>query len=503
MANAALVNCSGAVNVLIERTDIQSLLRLGHFSKARSLLSGRNDPGSLIERARLAFFLDNDLSETERLATLARAADDATAGQRLLAKMFQYCVSACRGETLGSVLDAQELAGIGPALVSEVIYYAAYAAYFARDFQTAEVWLKSHVPESVDWRARFLVVQGLVAAARDNFADQAHYTSRALTLLESGAPDHVYLISNAARLLSILVRDVPQLGGATQLEHALSRLGDDDGFTGARFHVVRSLAWASALRGDYHQAMGLILGAISGATGDFERLYAYLDFASVSVFAHEQGSSSARAAFSIAKQIADKISWGEVVTDDVAALPLAAQVAAEFGSMNDARVYCELAASRQGRIVPRLALAHDSRFGAMIQESTALAYASLNRKRAIEAATQAFETYSRIGFAWRAARMAIFLLQMTHSNQWKLRAKAHLEPYPNGPFHRLLDRPSRLTRRQEDVLGLLRLGHDDDRIASELGISYKTVRIHVGRIFHWYGVKSRSALMARAIASGQ
>jgi DNA-binding NarL/FixJ family response regulator len=200
----------------------------------------------------------------------------------------------------------------------------------------------------------------------------------------------------------------------------------------------------------------------------------------------------------MAQKLLALIDWPSIVTDDLTALPLAAQVAAEFGVLEDAKHYCEMAAARRGSITSRLAMSHDSRYDALLLEATALAYADEDRKRSIEAAVDAYETYKRIGFAWRAARMAILLYQMTRVEGWKSKATRHLSGFPEGPFHRLLERPRALTKRQEDVLRLVRLGFDDYQIAKELDISYKTVRIHLGRLFKSYGVKSRSALMAKA-----
>jgi DNA-binding CsgD family transcriptional regulator len=477
------------------------LLRAGRFKEARAILEQRNDPGSLIERARLALFLDSDVDATQRFAARVRTADDATAGQRALAAAFVRCTKALRGEHAPAV-DAETLAEVEPPIIGEVIYYLAYAAYLARDLRSAEAWLRFHTPLSADWAARYLVISGMIAAGHERFVEQAELTARALDLLETQAPDHVYLIANAARHLAVLARDVPQVDASEGLERILDRLGDDDGFTGSRFHVVRLLGWSHALRGDYTGAMRFILRATFEADNDVERLYAHLDHASVAVFAHEQAGAAATAAFAIAKDLIATIPWHAIETDDLAALPIAAQVAVEFGASAEAISYCDVAEGGRGRISPRLPMAHDGRYDAMLSEAVSLAYASLDRRRALAAATSAYGYYERIGFAWRAARMAILLYQMTHRTEWKTRALSQLEAYPRSPFHRLLERPRALTKRQEDVLKLVRLGYDDERIARELGISYKTVRIHIGRIFQWYGVRSRSALMARVAAAG-
>lgn len=483
-------------------TSLDSALRDGRFERAKELLRGRSDPRALLECARLAFFLDDDFGECERLSQLVISSSDASNDQALLAKIFIACVRASRGETIGPTFTATELCAIGPHSLAEILYYAAYASYFAQDFHVSQSLLDLHIPESAEWQARYLVMRGLLLAADERFRDQARNTASALDLLLRKSPDHAYLIANAARLLAVLVRDVPCVDALESLERVYRMLGNDDGFTGSRFHVARSLGWARALRGEYTQAMGLVLRAISDASTPIQTLYAHLDHVSIAVFAHEQASASPRASFEIAREIVASIDWSAVVTDDLAALPLAAQAFAEMGAVDDARRYAELARSRQGAIVRRLAMAHDGRYAAMVDEATALAYADSNRKFSVECATRAYESYERMGFAWRAARMAILLLQTTQAPKWREAAENNLQWYPQSPFHRLLERPRTLTKREEDVLRLLRLGYDDYQIAESLGIAYKTVRIHVGRIFRWYGVRSRSALMAKAAASG-
>lgn len=90
----------------------------------------------------------------------------------------------------------------------------------------------------------------------------------------------------------------------------------------------------------------------------------------------------ARAAFGIAKKIIHQIEWNDVISDDLAALPLASQVFAEFGATEEARRLCIIAQSRKGKIARRLAMAHDCRFEAMIEEAVALAYVERMRSNA-------------------------------------------------------------------------------------------------------------------------
>ena len=56
-----------------------------------------------------------------------------------------------------------------------------------------------------------------------------------------------------------------------------------------------------------------------------------------------------------------------------------------------------------------------------------------------------------------------------------------------------------LTTKQENVFGLLRQGHTNKRIARQLGLSESTVKVHVRRIMHKFGVANRTQLVFAAM----
>lgn len=60
-----------------------------------------------------------------------------------------------------------------------------------------------------------------------------------------------------------------------------------------------------------------------------------------------------------------------------------------------------------------------------------------------------------------------------------------------------------LTAREKDVLRLLLLGFADKEISNELGISFWTIRTHVGRLFAKLGVRNRIDLMRRHTGQSQ
>ena len=73
-----------------------------------------------------------------------------------------------------------------------------------------------------------------------------------------------------------------------------------------------------------------------------------------------------------------------------------------------------------------------------------------------------------------------------------------LQVMPRGTHHAGDARPghSLLTRREGDVLHLLRQGHSNPRIALELDIGVETVRSHARGVYRKLGVSSRRALVA-------
>lgn len=81
----------------------------------------------------------------------------------------------------------------------------------------------------------------------------------------------------------------------------------------------------------------------------------------------------------------------------------------------------------------------------------------------------------------------------------------HLEPlmtaaFEEGSLGRSTSLPS-LTVRQQEILGLVRLGMPNKRVGRILGISEGTVRKHLENVFQRLGVQSRTAAVAVAFGS--
>lgn len=468
--------------------------RAGRISAARSTLSDPRSAAELIEATRFALHA-GDYSGAEAYARRAAEIDEARAEQRTLARVMRDCARGLRGEPAEESFELKDLTNVD-ALLGEIVYFLALTAFHERKFEVSENWLRLHAPSDPSLHARYLNLRGIIAGARENFVEQAQLTTQSIELLRAQARDNVTLLAASAHLLAALVREVPFVGGAEMLEAIERETPWTDELASSRFHILRSLAWMHALHSRYVPAMQLLHKALPLARTNALRAYAYLDQAMIALFAGDH--TTPKATFALADEIAQQIEWGNVHDETIAVLPYMAQVAVDI-DVSRARVYCDLAQQMAGNIETRWLLAHGTRLPAFISEAVALAYDD-DTERSVREAEAAYARLVKIGYGWRAARMALHLLRVTGEPKWRERAEEQLAQYGESPFARILARLSiarrRLSARERQVLALLQRRRSIDEIATELGIKPNTVRIHVGKIHYTFGVKRTAKLLA-------
>lgn len=470
--------------------------RGGHITAARELLSDPRLAGELIEAARFAFHAA-DYAASEAFSRRAAVADDATEGQRALARVMRDCVRELSGAGAEDTFDIQALQGAGP-LFGEIVYFVALLAFYQRKLEAADTWLRSHEPADPALRARYLNLRGIIAGAREHFLEQAHLTRQSIDILRTEARDSVTLLVASAHILAALVREVPFVGGAALLATIEREVTWTEDLGSARFHIIRSLAWANALESRFVPGMQLLLKALPLARTPILRVYAYLDQATIALFAGgDPTMMTAKAAFALADEIASEIDWLNVHDETIAVLPVLAQVAVDLDPER-ARVYCELAQHTAGNIEPRWLLAHGTRLRAFIHEASALTY-DADTERSTREAKAAFDQLDAIGYGWRAGRMAIHLFRLTGDLKWRDRAEALLRPYGDSPFTRVLASLNklrkRLTARERQVLVMLQQRRTREEIAAALGITENTVRVYIGGLHYAFGVNRTAKLL--------
>jgi DNA-binding NarL/FixJ family response regulator len=122
---------------------------------------------------------------------------------------------------------------------------------------------------------------------------------------------------------------------------------------------------------------------------------------------------------------------------------------------------------------------------------------------------EAWKIYDRIGYDWRAGRAAAALAAATGDDGWKEKAAQKLRPYGrswlvSSASTNALPAPAELaalTPAQRAVYEQLLRGLSTAQIAAEQGRSEYTIRNHVKAIFKAFRVRSRPALIARAIGT--
>lgn len=467
------------------------LLRAGRFLEARKALGSASGPGQLLERARIHMQL-GEYGEAEALAV--RAADHESS--RSLAVAIANAARAGQGLPDYRPLELADLHGND---FSPSLYYVAMAAYFRNEFHAVDAWLGAHAPVDAAMRARYLILRGFAAAGRGDMAAQLEYADAAARLLRASAPGETYLLASAAHVMAVLLRELPW-EGYEYLKDLERDIPWPDDLALWHFQLLRALGWKLALNGSYPEAMRYLLRAALNNDDPVRRIYALLDRASIAIFANER--VTARSEYAVASETIDAIDWTKVHDETISVLPYAAQVAAELGESDRARELYELAVRLREQIDARWAFAHDERFTAFLSEAAAFAFYGSKSASSIREAENAYELFARMGYAWRAGRLAALLYSATNETAWYARAEEWLSYYPDSPLQRLLPGKSArhktirpLSPRQREVFRLMRQGKTGAEIATQLGISTLTVRNHEQAVLRYYKVHRRYDLL--------
>jgi DNA-binding CsgD family transcriptional regulator len=164
------------------------------------------------------------------------------------------------------------------------------------------------------------------------------------------------------------------------------------------------------------------------------------------------------------------------------------------------------------RIATSFALAHDRRLEALENHARGAVLAAQGQTEAAKLELQrAFETFSRFGYAWRAAAVSLRLHALTSDVVWLRRAEDAVAEFPNSAIASEIRRRARgsadprlaaLSQAQRRVFELICRGKSNKEIAAALDISVNTARNHVAAVNARFGAHSRAHLAAVARDSG-
>lgn len=403
---------------------------------------------------------------------------------------------------------AATLAADDPFLTQTLALQRAGAAWIVRKLDVAErlaIDVARHAESDVALDA--YIVRGAVEGARGNVAAQGAILLEAIAAAERDAQAGVVQRALIASQVAHLARELPSAALRDAAITQLARIPWTVDVAEFHFTMLRAVAWRFALDGDEFNAFRHLKTAADVAPNDGWRVMSSCDRAYLADALGER--RWAEQELRDASDLAGRVTWSALEGEERFALSLLAE---RFAPRDPALALSYIARYKETgkRFSRTLASNDDRRVDAMESYSFGTVQHALGeRAEAMRLLKRAYKIYDSIGYGWRAARAALELAQLTEDRAWATRAHDRLKAYPNswlalGPARAARERPvelSRLTPAQRAVYEQLVRGRSTAEIAREQGRSEFTIRNHVKAILKAFGVKSRTALLARSNAS--
>jgi DNA-binding CsgD family transcriptional regulator len=380
----------------------------------------------------------------------------------------------------------------------EVAYYTAFAHHLLDDHIAAKTIVQTRTPAQPAMNAQYKLLRGFIHAALDEFAYQAALSRDALILLLEECPGENALTASAMHALAMVSREIASSGSLELLEHATTRITWTPDLAFEHFHTLRAIAWNYALHGGHHiKAQVMLFHAQREARTPGQEMLAHLDRALVAHFTHEE--SNARTHLTLADHFYAAIDW-HTAHEEEPVLPLiAADIYADYDH-NKAQYYLKEGYARKDSINKMSALAKGRRIDALHYAAISRVERKTEPKRALRYAQDAYTLFERMGYRWRAARLALDIHSDTGAHKWLAKAAELLSFYSeNSLVMELRERQAvaSLTPHQRKVLELLQGGLDVQEIAQLMGITTNTVKKHKTKLFRTFGVKNVVALLRK------
>lgn len=397
----------------------RAYLRLGRPAIALDSLTGA-DPLTSRERCEVAL-----LRGVARL----RIGDREEARQGLR-EAFVYSISA-----------------LDPGLEAEVFFYEGLAALEAGDVAAARksclgalvaanagpatIGAVGVVPtEHVVARVQELLA--VVSSLDGRYGEALDFARRSLETLDACAAFDVYNGAFALRNLAVFARDIDNADDAAKLAARVPTFAWTDDIRHVEFTTREALGWCAALRGNSVDALRSFRAAASAATTIPEQITIGVDRALV---AREFGHHPLVAEeIDHALGLVRTFDWERAAGDTREALLFVAQAAAALAP-SEARAALDrhtairnaMDGSFAARAEPRARAEEAYTHGVVLRAEGRL-------KASMERLTFAFETWAKLGFAWRAGRAALELVELDAGDAFRTAVRRELVLRPDSIF---------------------------------------------------------------------
>ena len=280
--------------------------------------------------------------------------------------------------------------------------------------------------------ARTQELLALVDAGEGNYRQSILRTRGVLETLDRCSIHDNFQEAFALRNLSILARDFDIIGDARNLAGRIENFAWTSDISRIEFTTTEELGWCSALRGDSVEALRLFRKAGEVASTHPERIQVAVDRA---LFAREFGHKPmVHEEINYAITLAEAFDWEAAAGDSRLALLALAQAAAPIASVQ-ARETLDRYLGLRSKVESTYAARTDFRARAEEAYTHGLVLRAEGRVTAsVERLENAFDTWARIGFDWRAARAALELAELNAGDVFRLAVRRELIQRPTSVF---------------------------------------------------------------------
>ena len=364
------------------------------------------------------------------------------------------------------------------------------------------------VDKSLAARIRHELLESFILSHEERYREEVERLMRAIKLIGKHREDHLEEWFHAVQNLALLGRELvfPEAVdlARSEVDQEIEWPAD---FADQQFHALKAVGWSCALRGDL---LGCFRYLRAAERTEASQAFEAMVLVDRSYFARIVGEHN-WAANEVAKAeaIADRIDWNELAGDERVGLLLLAEAMGEY---NTEKAHFYLARYKSlDRIRSAIHLfAFDQRCEAFANYCEGVVKLKSGEAGAEEALRKAWVVFDRIGYDWRAGRIALRLLEATKKERGGHLAEDKLEPYPRSWLARSIaeqQKPQtpvvKLPPMQRKVLDLLCRKMSTEEIAQHLGLSPHTIRNHLKAVFRAYRVNNRAALIAEIAIRGE
>lgn len=355
-------------------------------------------------------------------------------------------------------------------------------------------------------KARFLALLGeaCILPLEARVLEQANCLIEILRSVDLEDPSTVTERAWATHLLSGLAWDLYIPDALPVVERQLGGALWPPDFNQDRFQSLRGLGWAKALQGDYFNAARHLKAASAFAGTTAWQAISACERARLARCVDEHRWS--RAELDEAQQLAERVNWHDTNLEERLGLLLLADL---FSTIDTARSSMYLATFRNlGEVNFPIFVRHDARVSAYAAYSTGVVELALgNRKRGLAELRRARPIFDCHGYEFRAARCLVEEYRATGNRDLLPLIDERLRNYRQSWLYRelrdVMEPPQiSLPPMQKRVFDELCQGKSTAEIAQSLERSEYTISNHIKELFKAFDVKSRSALLAKAVKQG-